>query len=118
MTLNGGFATRDRELRDIQEWLGDDHNLTVLRDAIQAEPAAFGGKKNVPAVVDLIGRAQSELRRQSLEEAERIYSGKPKQHLQQTCEAWEKWQGTTSDTKSLAPIQAASSVKKRRGSAA
>src|SRR5207302_3381664 len=53
VTLNGGFATRDRELRDIQEWLGDDHNLTVLRDAIQAEPAGFGGKKNVPAVVDL-----------------------------------------------------------------
>jgi CHAD domain-containing protein len=118
LTLNGGFASRDKELRELQEWLGDDHNLTVLGDAIQADPDSFGGKKNVPAVVELIATAQRELRKQALAGAARIYGNKPKLHLQETGEAWDLWQGTTSVPKPLAAIQPASTVKKRRGSAA
>jgi CHAD domain-containing protein len=118
LSLNGAFASRDRALRDLQDWLGDDHNLTVLRDSIQADPGSFGGKKSVPAVVDLICRAQNELRKQALAGAERIYSSKPKAHLQETGEAWDLWQGTASVPKPMAPVHADSPVKERRGSAA
>jgi CHAD domain-containing protein len=118
LTLDGGFASRDKQLRELQEWLGDDHNLTVLQQAIQADPSSYGGKKNVPAVVDLIGRAQSELRKQALAGASRIYDSKPKVHLQETGEAWDLWQGTASVPKPLSSVQSSSTVRKHRGSAA
>jgi CHAD domain-containing protein len=113
-----GSNSRDKELRELQEWLGDHHNLTVLRGAIQAEPAAFGGKKIVPAVLELICRAQDELGVRSLAAAARIYAAKPKVHIQETGLAWDLWQGKGNVAKPLPAARQVSSVLTRRGSAA
>jgi CHAD domain-containing protein len=116
--MQKGRNSRDKELRELQEWLGDHHNLTVLRDAIQAEPVAFGIKKIVPVVLELISRAQDELREQSLAAAAGIYSAKPTVHLQETGAAWDRWEAKQSGTKPLPAARQVSAIVKRRGSAA
>jgi CHAD domain-containing protein len=121
--LEGAFSkislapSREKELGRIQEWLGDDHNLNVLSDALKSEPAAFGGKKIVPAVLGLIGRAQKVLQEQSLAAAVQIYEAKPGKHVLDASEAWEAWQTGTAISK---PVVAETPVTpaRRRGSAA
>jgi CHAD domain-containing protein len=116
--MSNGHSSRDKELRDLQDWLGEHHNLTVLRDAITADPAAFGGKKIIPAVLALISRAQDELQQQSLVLAARIYAGKPKLHMQEIGVAWDAWQGVGSVAVPVqAPLPAAGAAR-HRGSAA
>jgi hypothetical protein len=105
--------TRERTLRDVQEWLGDDHNLTVLRLAIESDPSAFGGKRIVPAVMGLISRAQTELRVLALSAASNLYSVKPAIHSQNAAAAWKGWQEST-----VASKKPSSTVAKRRSSVA
>jgi CHAD domain-containing protein len=86
---------RERSLGELQELLGDDHNLTVLKAALEAEPAAFGGKKAVPVVLQLIARVQADLESRALEAASRIYAEKPLVHALQLSAAFEAWHGKT-----------------------
>jgi len=103
----------EKTLGLIQEQLGDDHNLTVLRDTIALAPASFGGKKVVPAVFELISRAQKELRTAALEAAGKIYSEKPDVYTHKANTAWSVWRSDISFSKP--PV---SGVAKQRTSAA
>lgn len=113
MTVTG---SREKELGKVQDWLGDDHNLTVLSQAINAEPAAFGGKKVVPAVLRLIEKAQKVLRDQALASAAQLFEAKPSAHLRQVGEAWEAWENGSA--KSKPPEAVKHNSPRSRGSAA
>lgn len=104
---------REKHLGQLQDWLGEDHNLTVLRQAIEADPAAFGGKQIVPAVLDLISTSQKDLQDSAMKAAARLYSDKPKAHLQKIAEVWSAWQKDSS-----LPKPSDSRVAKPRTSAA
>jgi len=45
--INRRAHPRVRRLRRLQDWLGDDHNLVVLRDAILEQPHRFGDARAV-----------------------------------------------------------------------
>ena len=103
--LPGLFAAiaaraREKELRGLQEALGDDHNLTVLRDVLNRDPGMFGGKKMMPAVLELIDREQAGLREQSMASAARVYAVKTPLHVQEISAAWALWQ---SDARAAKP---------------
>ena len=83
----------EKSLKDLETWLGEDHNLTVLRDKITAEPAFYGKQQDIALAFDLISRYQKELREKVLPLAERIYEEKPREFTRRIKRLWNTWQG-------------------------
>ena len=83
----------EKSLKDLEDWLGEDHNLTVLRDKIAVEPGFYGKQQDVALVFDLIARYQKELREKALPLAERIYEEKPREFTRRIKRLWNIWQG-------------------------
>jgi CHAD domain-containing protein len=85
------MSAYEKSLKDLETWLGNDHNLVVLRGRIVAEPAFYGTEKDIDLILDLIDRYQNELRDKSLSLAERIYEKKPRELTRQMKHLWETW---------------------------
>jgi CHAD domain-containing protein len=82
----------EKSLNDLETWLGEDHNLTVLRDKIAVEPGFYGTQQGVALAFDLISRYQKELREKALPLAERIYEEKPREFTRRIRRLWNTWQ--------------------------
>ena len=81
----------EKSLKDLEDWLGNDHNLTVLRDTIAAEPAFYGKAKDIAQIFDLIAKYQKELRAEAVPMAERIYEEKPREFSRRMKHFWDDW---------------------------
>jgi CHAD domain-containing protein len=81
----------EKSLKDLETWLGDDHNLVVLRDRIRANPAAYGSPRTTATALDLIARYQKELRANALSLGERIYAEKPVHFRHHMHGVWDAW---------------------------
>lgn len=86
------MTTYEKELKYLETWLGEDHNLAVLRARVAAEPGFYGSQKEIQLLDELIGRYQAELRQQSLSLAERIYEEKPRDFRRRMKHLWDTWQ--------------------------
>lgn len=86
------MKTYEKTLKDLETWLGEDHNLAVLRERIAAEPRFYGSQEDIELLDELIGRYQTELRQQSLALAERIYEEKPREFRRRMKHLWDTWQ--------------------------
>ncbi len=62
----------EKSLKDLETWLGNDHNLVVLQEIIAAEPALFGKQKEIDLTFNLIAAYQKELRAAAVPLAEKI----------------------------------------------
>jgi hypothetical protein len=89
------LESREKDLREMQEWLGDDHNLTVLSEKLAAEPDQFGDAPAIAAVTALIDRAQKELRAKSLDAGTRLYVEKPAALTGRFAQLWDAWRRET-----------------------
>ena len=85
------MSAYEKSLKDLETWLGNDHNLAVLRERIVAEPAFYGEQNDIDLILDLIDRYQHELREQSLALAERIYEEKPRAFISRMENLWDTW---------------------------
>ncbi len=85
------LAPYQKSLRDLETWLGDDHNLAVLRQKIRAEPSLYGTREETELALDLIGQHQVALREKSLELGARLYLDKPGKVVEHMRELWEAW---------------------------
>jgi CHAD domain-containing protein len=83
----------EKSLKDLEDWLGEDHNLTVLRDKIAVEPGFYGKQQDVALAFELIAHYQKELREKALPLAERIYEEKPREFTRRIRRLWNTWQG-------------------------
>jgi CHAD domain-containing protein len=75
--LNGRAHARVRLLKQLQTWLGDDHNLVVLRDALLETPARFGNEPAIAVILGCIEKYQATLRRRSLKQGRRLFADSP-----------------------------------------
>jgi CHAD domain-containing protein len=75
--LNRRAHVRVRQLDQLQTWLGDDHNLVVLRDAILKAPARFGDQRTVAVILGCIEKYQASLRRRALVQGRRLFADTP-----------------------------------------
>ena len=73
-------------------WLGDHHNLQVLRQILAAKPRLYGQPENVNLSLDLAGKYQRELRKNALSLGDRIYEEKPGRFRKQIEDFYEAWQ--------------------------
>jgi CYTH domain-containing protein len=64
-------------LDDIAEALGDDHDLAVLVERLSADPARFGGKRNVKRATRMARRQQDDLRRRAFRLGASVYAESP-----------------------------------------
>ncbi len=85
------MTVSEKSLKDLETWLGNDHNLVVLRARIVAEPAFYGKQKDIDLALDLIDKYQKELREQSLSLAERIFAEKPSEFIRRMEHLWDTW---------------------------
>ena len=87
----GMMSAYENSLKDLETWLGDDHNLVVLRARIVADPEFYGEQKDIELLLDLIDKLQKELRDQSMALAARIYEEKPRALNRRMSNLWETW---------------------------
>jgi len=72
----------EKALGDLQEDLGDDHNLEVLRASIPADSAAL---------LELVDILQKNLREKSLAAATALYNRKPREFVAELKSLWDEW---------------------------
>jgi CHAD domain-containing protein len=80
-----------RQARQLGDFLGDDHDLTVLRDAVNKEPVMFGPPEDVNALLALIDRRRSELRTSARGLARRFYAEKTPAFTDRIAAYWQAW---------------------------
>jgi CYTH domain-containing protein/CHAD domain-containing protein len=64
-------------LDDVAEALGDDHDLAVLVERLEADPKRFGGKRNVKKATRLARSEQEDLRRRAFRLGATVYAESP-----------------------------------------
>ena len=88
------------ELHLLSDFLGDAHDLVVLKEILLAEPELSEGNQNLTTLLALTDR-----RRQSLEEAswtlgKRLYFERPRDFVRRIKTYWEAWQQDNPATRS------------------
>lgn len=89
-TLMQATKTQMKELSDL---LGDDHDLTVLRDFIIDDPEAFDDDDQLGILLALMQHRQLELQTQARFLGQRLYAEKSKAFTSRLEQYWKAWQG-------------------------
>lgn len=91
----------EKSLKNLEDWLGEDHNLTVLKETIASDRAAYGRDRDIDLVFELIEKYQKELRASAVPLAERIYEEKPRDFIRRMKHLWEQWRAEPAHADSL-----------------
>jgi len=89
----GELADQAHRLAD---YLGDEHDLSVLRETALTEASAFRDEAALGALIALIDRCQSQLREKSLLLGARLYDEKPRAFADRFGRYWRDWQAEKS----------------------
>jgi hypothetical protein len=92
------MVSYEKSLKELETWLGEDHNLAVLQEKITAEPAFYGTAKDTGLVLGLAEEYQGELRREAVSLAERIYEEKPREFVNRMKGLWDTWRREPEET--------------------
>lgn len=79
-------------LKDVETWIGEDHNLVLLRQLLTAGPQSFGGEKSAEPVIALSDKEQKRLRDNAESVGRRIYQEKPRNLVRRIRQLWKEWQ--------------------------
>jgi CHAD domain-containing protein len=86
---DGTMPAYERRLKDLETWLGEDHNLVVLEKKVMAEPGFYGREPEIALFVKLIRKYHRELRGDALALGARIYGEKPRQFSRRMRRMWD-----------------------------
>ncbi|MGA2737120.1 MAG: CHAD domain-containing protein [Bryobacteraceae bacterium] len=93
---DGAMPAYERRLKDLETWLGEDHNLVVLQETVMADPGFYGDEADIGRLVRLIGEYHHELRDDALKLGERIYADKPRKFSGKMRHMWDNAQDKSS----------------------
>jgi CHAD domain-containing protein len=79
--LIGVEKDHEKSLKDLETWLGNDHNLVLLKAGITASPASYGSAKDTDLILSLIDRYQKKLRGDALDSGTSLYKEKPREYI-------------------------------------
>jgi CHAD domain-containing protein len=79
-----------RQAHQLSDYLGDDHDLAVLRVRL-SRMNGRAPRTALRSVVRRIGRARSDLRAKALEVGERVYAEKPRRFSKRLEDLWRAW---------------------------
>lgn len=90
--LGSGRSGRDEGLEEraheLSRSLGDDHDLAVLRQTLEVDPAAYGLDATREPLFSIIAHRREELRAQSLFLAGKLYSVRPRDFADRIATYW------------------------------
>jgi CHAD domain-containing protein len=95
----------ERRLKDLETWLGEDHNLVVLQETVMAEPGFYGQEAEIELFVELAGKYRKELRGDALALGERIYDEKPGHFTRRIRRQWDNHKNGRPKAAVSAPVQ-------------
>ncbi|MBV9405970.1 MAG: CHAD domain-containing protein [Acidobacteriaceae bacterium] len=95
------MRAREGSLKNLETWLGDDHNLVVLREKLDQNPEAFGEAKDLQLFATLMDQHQKELRDNALSIGQRVYEEKPRQFTRNLEKLWDAWQNQPDSMKEV-----------------
>ena len=96
------MQAHEASLKDLETWLGEDHNIDVLRQKLTANPERFGGQENVRMFLAVTGEYQKDLQEKSRSLADRVYSQKPKRFVNDIAALWHEWR---KEPKSMSAVE-------------
>lgn len=82
----------EKSLKELETWLGEDHNLVMLSEKVLAEPAFYGRAEDIRVFGRVIEKYHKALRGNALAAGARIYEEKPRQFTRRTQHLWDAWQ--------------------------
>jgi hypothetical protein len=85
----GELADQAHKLSD---YLGDDHDLAVLREKVAQRPEGFEKAGGSGALLALIDRCQRQLREKAFLAGGRIYDERPRDLVARFNRYWQRWQ--------------------------
>lgn len=85
------LAFYQKDLKDLETCLGDDHNLAVLQLKVQAERESYGPASDVEVFLGTVEKYQASLRSSASSLGQVIYEDKPKVFVGQIRSLWEAW---------------------------
>jgi len=77
-------------LSKLQDRIGLDHDIAVLRAELKRTPEAFGGKERVGRIVSCLDSHTQKLRRSAVPLGRKILGKKPKRFARQLARRWQK----------------------------
>jgi CHAD domain-containing protein len=83
------MANQTKELAD---YLGDDHDLAVLRQLLLDQPELLGEQAELDILLGLIDRRRMELQLSAKALGKRIYAEKPRRFVKRLKAYWQVWQ--------------------------
>jgi hypothetical protein len=89
-SLKAHTQVRIRRLKQLETWLGDDHNLVVLRATILDAPARFGDERTTAVVLGCVAKYQTTLRRRALKRGDQLFASTPSAFRKRIDTWWRK----------------------------
>jgi CHAD domain-containing protein len=86
--LTGEMKKRVTDLRDLETWLGDEHNINVLCWRISADVETSRDRQQTRQVSALLAEEAKSLRQRALESGERLYASKPREFSDAMAALW------------------------------
>jgi CHAD domain-containing protein len=83
----------EKSLKDLEDWLGTGHNLTVLRGRVTAEPEFYGSSKDIDVLLAAIAHYEKDVHERALEMGAKVYSEAPRRFRRRMERLWDAWQG-------------------------
>jgi CHAD domain-containing protein len=81
---------REQDLKLVETWLGDDHNLTLLREELGRGSGGYGVLENVEQFLTLSMLEQTELRTNAISRSQLLYAEKPKFFVEYIGKVWDE----------------------------
>ena len=106
------MGAREKSLKDLETWLGEDHNLVVLSERLTTEPSKYGNKRELESVLRSSRDWQTELREKALSLAERVYEEKPGEFIRRMKHLWQIWKSEADSIPDALPKKNAPPKKK------
>lgn len=82
-------------IHDLSDYLGEDRDLSVLKEFISNQPERFDNKNALPILTALIDRRREELQLAAISLGKRIYAEKPENFVERLGNYWQIWQEET-----------------------
>ena len=111
------MQAHEGSLKNLETWLGDDHNLVVLHSKLEDNPEQYGEQKNIQLFLTLADQHQKELRENAMSLGQRVYEQKPGEFTRNLSKLWDAWQEQPASMKEVEKEQR-TAVKKQPGRAA
>lgn len=85
------------QTHDLSDYLGEDHDLAVLKELILNQPERFNRENNLKTLTVLIDRRREELQSAAMFLGRKIYTEKPVKFVQRLGNYWQIWREETFD---------------------